>query len=96
MCKAPKAPPPPIERPVQYLRNPVLDSSTESAIGQLRRGRSSLRTDLPKRNDLLVTNGPGVAQTKKNIEDADRTARASDLLGRLTKNPSLLIGARSI
>ena len=48
MCKAPKPPAPPVERRPQYLRNPVLDSAEGSTVGQLRIGRSALRTDLDR------------------------------------------------
>jgi hypothetical protein len=46
MCKAPKPPAPPVERRPAFLSNPILDSAEGSSVGQLRIGRSSLRTDL--------------------------------------------------
>lgn len=53
MCKAPKAPAAPQPERPRFLRNPILDSSEGSTVGQLRIGRSSLRTD-----------GPGPAQQR--------------------------------
>lgn len=44
MCPKPKAPEPPKDKPVQYLRNPYLDGLT---VGTRARGRNSLRTDSP-------------------------------------------------
>ena len=83
MCKAPKPPPAPVAEKPRYLVNPVLDSPTHSTIGQLRLGRSSLRTDLTIRQPNVTNSGPGLGQTADNIELADRRARTPDLIDRL-------------
>lgn len=54
MCKAPKPLAAPVPERPNFLRNPVLDAASNSTVGQLRIGRSSLRTD-----------GPGPIQKRK-------------------------------
>lgn len=50
MCKAPKAPKPKEPDKPEWLRNPYLDAATGQGgiVDQMRRGRSSLRTDMAR------------------------------------------------
>ena len=92
MCKAPKPPPAPEAPKPKYLVNPVLDSAENSTIGQLRIGRSALRTD------LRITPGqapaaPSVQATRKRLDREEREQRSRDLINRLAgKSAALSIG----
>ena len=79
MCKAPKPPPAPEAPKPKYLVNPVLDSAEQSTIGQLRIGRSALRTDL-RINPGQAPAAPSVAATTARINDQRRRSQAEQLV----------------